>query len=121
MPDGQPQPMMGAKPGQPPFGSSPLTQPTQNQGYQAQGIAGLHMVVELLSRLIPMLGASSDAGQDALESLRKLAKHIPPGTVSPASQNNNLQALALRQQQARGMMQPPQAQQSPQPPMQAAA
>ena len=66
------------------------------------------MVVSILERLIPLLGAGTEPGQDALESLRKLAKHIPPGTVSPAAQQNQMQQMQMRQAQMRGMMQQPQ-------------
>lgn len=91
--------------GQPPFGSSPATGPTQNAGYQAQGLQGLSLVVKGLERLIPLLGAGSDAGQDALEALKKLSKHIPPGTVSPAAQQNEMEKQRMAFLQKQGMMQ----------------
>lgn len=116
----QPQPAAqapsGAGAGQPPFGSSPATAPTQNQGYQAQGLAGLSMVVKGLEKLVPLIGATSPVGQDVLESIKRLAKHIPPGTVSPAAEQNQMQRMMLAQAQMQGMRPqiPPQIQGAPQ-------
>jgi hypothetical protein len=82
------------------------------------------MVVSILEKLVPLLGASTEPGQDALDSLKRLAKHIPPGSVNQAAQNNQLQNLMLKRAQMQGMAQKPQ--QPPQPqaqpmPQQAAA
>lgn len=104
MPDIQPAQQRPAT-GQPPFGSSPATGPTQNQGYSAQGLAALAMIVEQLGKIIPLVGAGSEVGQDVLDALRKLSKHVPPGSVSPASQNNQLQQLMLARARMQGMPQ----------------
>lgn len=90
--------------GQPPFGSSPATGPTQNAGYQAQGLQGLALVCKGLERLIPLLGASTEAGQDALDALKRLAKHIPPGSVSPAAQQTEMEKMRMAMLQKQGMM-----------------
>lgn len=119
-----PTPQQGAGTGQPPFGSSPATAPTQNQGYQAAGLAKIGVVVKQLESLLPLVGASSEAGQDVLESIKRLAKHIPPGSVSPAAQGNQMQEMMLKLAQMKGMPQPQAQSQSPampQPMPQAAA
>ena len=96
------QPAPGA--GQPPAGSSPATGPTQNMGYQAAGMAKLALVVKGLESILPMFGAGSEPGQDILESIKRLSKHVPPGAVTPAAQNNAMQSMMLKQAQAAPMM-----------------
>ena len=106
--------------GQPPTGSSPATGPTQNVGYQAAGMAKLALVVKGLEAILPMFGASSEPGQDILEAIKRLAKHIPPGSVGQTAQNNTAQNMALKQQQMAPMM-AAQAANRPQPAAPAAA
>ena len=90
--------------GQPPTGSSPATGPTQNVWYKSAGMAKLALVVKGLEAILPMFGASSEPGQDILESIKRLSKHIPPGSVSQTAQNNTAQQMALKQQQMAPMM-----------------
>lgn len=52
-----------------------------------------------MSDAVPLLGASSDPGKDLLKALQSLAKHIPPGSVSPAAEQNTMQSLAMKQAQ----------------------
>jgi len=61
-----------------------------------------------------MFGAASEPGKACLEALNKLVKMVPSGSVTPASERNNLeqqlqrnsqanqQMMALKQQQAQG-------------------
>lgn len=88
-----------AKPGQPPFGSSPATQPTQNRGHEAAGMQLLGVIVMGLEQAIPLLGAASEPGRDALKALSTLSKHVPPGAVTPAALKTQLTALLTRAQQ----------------------
>lgn len=126
MPDQQPVTPPGITPaspamGQPPSGSSPATGPTPNLGYQAVGMAKLALVVKQLESLLPAFGAGSEPGQDVLESIKRLSKHIPPGSVSPATEQSTMQQMMLKSQQmspllaAQAMNKPQGAPPAPQP------
>lgn len=91
---------------QPPFGSSSATGPTPNQGYEAAGMQRLGVIVKGMGELIPLLGASSDAGQAVLKALTSLAKFVPPGAVTPAAERNiNEQQMFKNVQQAQMLQQ----------------
>jgi hypothetical protein len=64
------------------------------------GLAQLGLIVKLMEEAIPKIGATSEAGKDLLQALTRISKHIPPGTVSPASENNQLESLRMKQAQA---------------------
>lgn len=102
-----------AAPQQPqaPFGSSPATGPTQNKGFEAAAAQRLGVIVKQLEELIPMAGAASDIGKAALEALTKLVKFVPPGSVTPASQKNNIEQMAMKNAQQNQQMQAIKAQQ----------
>lgn len=91
-----------AVPGQPqqpqsaPFGTTPATGPTPNRGFEAAGLQRLGSVVKQLEELIPMMGASSEHGREVLKALNILVKLVPPGSVTPASQRNNIEQMAMR-------------------------
>lgn len=87
---GSPQPQ------QAPFGSTPATGPTPNRGYEAAGLQRLGSVVKQLEELIPMFGAASEPGKACLDALTKLVKLVPAGSVTPASQKNNIEQMAMR-------------------------
>jgi hypothetical protein len=95
---GMPSPTASA-PGQPPFGSSPVSQPTPNRGQEAAGMARLSLIVKLMQETLPLIGATSEPGQALLKSLSSLSKHAPPGSVPADVQKNTLQSLLQRQQQ----------------------
>lgn len=86
-------------PGQPPFGSSPATGATQNPGFQIAGIKKLGLALVMLEEALPLLGAASEPGKDVLSVVSKLAKHVPPGAVTPADIQSQLQQLMVKQQQ----------------------
>ena len=92
MPPTAPQP---AQP-QPPFGSSPATGPTQNAGYEAQAAQQLGFIVKQLEQLVAKSGATSEIGKVALDALNKLVKFVPQGAVSPASQRNQIEQMAMK-------------------------
>ena len=94
----------GAQAPQAPFGQSPVTGPTPNKGFEAAGIQKLGVIVKELESLVPMVGATSEVGKAVLDALGKLAKHIPTGAVSPASQRNVIQDMMQKAQQ-NGQMQ----------------
>lgn len=90
-----------ATPGQPPIGSSPATQPVANRGLQAAGLATLSVVVRLLTeKVLPSLGATSEAGRDVLKALTSLSKHVTPGSVSTGVEQTALTALQNASRQA---------------------
>lgn len=72
---------------------------TPNKGYEAAGLQKLGVLVKEMESLIPMLGATTDAGKAVLEALGKLVKHVPTGSVSPASNRNVLQQMFTAAQQ----------------------
>jgi len=77
---------------------------TPNKGFEAAGLQKLGVIVKELESLVPMVGATSEVGKAVLDSLSKLAKHIPTGAVSPASQRNVMQDMMMKAQQ-NGQMQ----------------
>lgn len=68
------------------------------------GLQGLGVALKQLETLVPKLGAGSDAGRDVLKCITMLAKHIQPGSVTPAGERNELQSQMMRQQQAAQQM-----------------
>jgi hypothetical protein len=88
---------------------------TPNRGFEAAGLQKLGVLVKAMEELIPMFGAASEIGKDVLKALQSLAKHIPTGAVSPASQKNTLQDMmmkatqngSMQQQLDKSRMQPP--------------
>ena len=93
------------QPQQPPFGQSAAAQPTPNRGYEAAGLQRLGLVIQQLQEILPQLGANSDPGQAVLKALSGLAKFVPPGSVMPAAQRQQLERMAQAQQQGNQQMQ----------------
>lgn len=62
------------------------------------------LIVKLMAETLPLVGAASEPGLALGEAIRKLVKFVPPGAVGPAGQNNAMQAMQLRQQQAAPQM-----------------
>jgi hypothetical protein len=99
----------GGQPAQPPFGATQATGSTPNKGYEAAGLQKLGVVVKQLERMLPELGASSEAGQAVLKALTSLTKFVPAGSVTPAAQKNSIEAqqrnLAQNNQQMAALKQ----------------
>lgn len=72
---------------------------TPNKGFEAAGLQKLGVLVKELESLVPMFGVSSEIGKAVFDALGKLAKHIPTGSVSPASNRNVVQDMLLKAQQ----------------------
>lgn len=81
------------------MGSSPVTSPTQNAGMQVRGIQAAGALLNAMAMVIPLVGANTELGQALAESIRKIGKHVQPGSATPSGQQNFLRAMALRQQQ----------------------
>lgn len=93
------------KPQGAPFGTSAATQPTPNQGYEAAALQKLGIIVKQLEEMIPLAGAATDTGKACLEALNKLVKLVPPGSVTPASEKNNIDQMAMKNTQQNAQMQ----------------
>jgi lysophospholipase L1-like esterase len=118
----EPAPVANPNPAQqkPPFGQAAAAQPTPNRGYEAAGLQRLGLVVQQLQELLPQLGSGSDAGQAVLKALTGLSKFVPPGSVTPAAQKQQLERMAQAQQQGNQQMQALAAQRQQQAPQGAA-
>ena len=94
---GQPPAGAGTAPGQPPFGSSPVTGPVPNRGMQGEGLALVAKAKDLLEKSVSMpgLGAESEIGQTVLKFLADLGKHLPDGAVPPGLQNAGMQKFMM--------------------------
>lgn len=103
-PAAQPGAAPGQSQGQPPFGSSPATGPTQNKGHEVAGMKKIGLILDAIAETVPLVGAASEAGQALTEAMRKLAKFVPPGAVSPADKMNATRATMMKQQQQGAMM-----------------
>src|SRR5262249_40403441 len=91
--------------GQPPFGSSPATQPTKNAGYEAVAQKRVALILDGIAETIPLAGPSSELGIALTEAMRKLAKFAQPGAVTPAGKQNALRSAMTRNQQQGALMQ----------------
>jgi len=49
--------------------------------------------------VLQRLGANSPAGQDVTDAIKKLSKHVPPGSVTPADKMNVYQQMMMKTQQ----------------------
>ena len=107
MPDGTPAPVPGQPPQQPqaPFGQTPAVGPTPNRGHEAAGLQKLGVALQNLQDALPLLGANSEPGQALLDMIKKLAKFVPPGSMTPAANRNQLEATAMKQGQNNQQMQ----------------
>lgn len=104
MPQQSPAQTAGQHPGTPPSGMSPATGPTQNRGYEvaAQKMVGLALLI--LESALPMAGAGTPMGNEVHKAIGGLAKHVPPGTVTPQDIQSQMQKMMLKQQQAGAQM-----------------
>ena len=109
---------------QAPFGASPVTGPTPNKGFEAAAMQRLGLVIKQLTDLLGLAGAGSEIGKDILKMLNIATKHVPPGSVSPAAEKNNIERMAMQNaqqgQMAGQMRQQPAAPTPGMPPMKAA-
>ena len=79
--------------------------PTPNKGMEAAGMQKLGSVIKQLADLLPMVGPTSELGEAVMKALQGLSKHVPPGAVTPASEANNIQNMALKNAQNQQMLQ----------------
>ena len=86
------------------MGSSPTTQPTPNRGLEMKGMQKLALLVGEMPSILADLGATSEAGQAITKAISLLAKHVPPGSSSPAGKRNEIQDMQLKQTQNAQLM-----------------
>lgn len=98
-------PAAAPQPQQPPNGVSAATGPTPNKGFEAAAAQRLGMIIKQLEEIIPMAGATTDIGKACLDALNKLVKYVPPGSVNPAQQKNNIEQMAMKNAQQNQQMQ----------------
>ena len=103
-PPGIPPAGAGTQPGQPPFGSSPVTMPTPNQGLKAAALAQLQWAVRIMEKALPMLGSTSEEGKSVMKALVSLQKLVPAGSTSPGVENSALQQMMLGARQEQPML-----------------
>jgi hypothetical protein len=90
--------------------------PTPDRGKQAMALAQVSWAVRLLEQAVQPLGMTTEVGQAITKAISSLAKHVPPGALSPGAEQSVLkqQMLQSRQDQpqsavlgALGQAQPP--------------
>lgn len=59
----------------------------------------LGVLINGLTDMFKMVGAGSDLGKDILKIINIASKHVPPGTVTPAGEKNQLEQMAMKNQQ----------------------
>lgn len=97
-----PAPASGGAPGGAPAAPAPFggtggaTAPTANLGYEAAGLQKLGSIVKQLEDLIPMFGSHTEAGAAVLDTLKKLVKFVPPGSITPASEKNQIEQMMMK-------------------------
>ena len=96
----------GTSPGQPPFGSSPISAPVPHRGLEGEGIALVAQAKKMLEAAIgkPGMGAETELGQAILRSLELIGKQLPEGTVSPGMERAGMEQFMLQQRQQNPMM-----------------
>lgn len=121
------------RPGQPPFGSSPLTMPAPNQGNEAEAVALVRGAVTALKEALRSLEPGSELFRTVNQVMERLDRAAPPQQTTPGveraamlrfmmAQRRNSPVLGLlaAQQQTGGTGMPGAPAQVP-PPMPAAA
>jgi hypothetical protein len=101
-PPGAPPPQPG---NQPPFGTTPVTGPSPNKGYEAQALQQLGLIVKRMAEILPLVGATSEIGQAVMKSMQSLAKHVPAGASNNVAERNTLEKMALQNRQNGEMQQ----------------
>jgi hypothetical protein len=82
------------------MGVSPATGPTPNKGYEAAALQRIGLVIKQLTEILPLAGATSDLGKTILKSLDSLAKHVPSGSNTQASERNAIDQMAMKNAQS---------------------
>jgi hypothetical protein len=65
----------------------------------------LGVIVKQMEKILPQLGATSEAGQAVLKALNALVKFVPQGSVTPAAQKNSIESQQRNMAQNNQQMQ----------------
>lgn len=90
---------------QAPFGTSPVTGPTPNQGLEAAALQKAGIISKQLMDILNMTGPHSDLGKAVLKMLDIINKQLPSGSVTPAAERQNLESMAFKNTQDNAQMQ----------------
>lgn len=82
------------------MGVSPATGPTPNKGYEAAALQRIGLLVKQMTDILPLAGATSDIGKTLMDCMTKLAKHVPSGSNTQASERNAIDQMAMKNAQA---------------------
>lgn len=85
------QPPVGTPSGGAPFSPQPAGGPTPNSGMEMQGNQEAAIILDMMTQVLPKVGAGSETGKLMIDFISKLSKLVPPGSVSPAAKNNQLE------------------------------
>lgn len=84
---------------QAPFGSSPVSGPTPNRGYEAAATQRLGVAIKQLEQLIVLAGSTSEMGKDVMKAINMLSKHVPTGSVTPAAEKQAIERMQMQNTQ----------------------
>ena len=87
-----------------------MSMPTPDAGAEATAMAGLQVVIELMTKILGGVGATSEIGQTIMPMIQKLAKMAPMGSGSPGVERTELRNMMMQRQQQQPMLQRMQAQ-----------
>jgi hypothetical protein len=65
----------------------------------------LGLVVKGLTELLPLVGVGSDVGQAVLKAIQALSKFVPPGSVTPAGERQQIDRMSMANSQNNSQMQ----------------
>ena len=90
--------MMGGGGGTaPPPGPQQVSHPTQNAGLAVAGLSYVKTAVDILTMALSKgLGPETEPGRDVRQAITRLAKHVPPGSTSPAVESQALMELMMK-------------------------
>lgn len=78
------------------MGASPATGPTPNRGYEAAALQRLGVILQQMTEIVSLAGATSDVGREVLKAMNTLTKLVPSGSVTPAAQRQGIERLAMQ-------------------------
>lgn len=58
-----------------------------------------------LDEIVKMIGVTGELGAAVSETIKKLSKFVPPGSMTPSSQTNQINQLAMKSQANNQQMQ----------------
>lgn len=128
LPGGSPSPaassilaqLQAGHPGQPPFGSSPLTMPVPNHGAEVEAIALIRGAVTALKEALRSLEPGSELFRTVNKVMEQLERDVPAAQVTPGIERAAMMRFMMAQRRQNPLLgvlaaQHAGAQQQPQP------